>query len=211
MKEIALRFSVITLGIGLSFLNWTLPGFAISERYPTDAEVNQLRQDFTRRRLPEIRKFIKQRVAHYPDRRTPSQIQTLKQFAQAWSTVNASTAPFLGEWTGEENWVMIYPSTVKNRVCVVYMPGDVPEVVNFGVGRVSNNQVRVNLDGDEPVVLILEQGFLGLIQVHKNKAELWDQTNPQPLQELASSPYRRDTSQIIQAFNSAGCTASLPR
>lgn len=73
---------------------------------------------------------------------------------------------------------MIYPSTVKNRVCVVYMPGDVPEVVNFGVGRVSNNQVRVNLDGDEPVVLILEQGFLGLIQVHKNKAELWDQTNP---------------------------------
>lgn len=83
MKEIALRFCLATLGIGLSLLNQTRLGLTLSERYPTDAEVNQLRQDFARRRLPEIRKFIKQRIAHYPDRRTPSQIQALKQFVQA--------------------------------------------------------------------------------------------------------------------------------
>jgi len=211
MKEIALRLCTSILGMSLACLSVAQSGLAISERYPSDTEVNQLRQDFTRKRLPEIRKFIKQRIAHYPDRRTPSEIQALKQFIQAWSKDNAAVAPFLGEWTGQENWVMIYPSITENRVCVVYMAGDVPNVVNFGVGSVSNNQIRVNLDGDEPIILILEQGFLGLVEVYKNKAQLWDQTNPRPLQKLAGSLYNRNTSQIIRSFNAAGCTASLPR
>lgn len=198
------------IGINLAILSASfLPAWASSERYPTNTEVQQMREKF-RQRIPSIDNTIRRRVGFGAKKRTAAQIQTLASYVNAWAQVDPGAAPFLGEWGGQENWFFIFPSNVKGKVCVINMPGDQPEIVSFGVGRVANGQIKVNMDGDSPSVIIKEKNYLGLIEINKNKPVIWEQVLPTPLPTLTNSLYDRNLSAIIPQFNKAGCTSSLP-
>jgi hypothetical protein len=189
----------------------SLPVFAGYDRYPTNTEVQQLRQKFHQKIVPQTRQLIKEGRGFGRDKRTASDLENRASFIKAWSRVDPDIALFLGEWQGQENWLLIFPSNVRGRTCVIYLPGDAPNIVNFGIGSVSNSQLKVNFDGKRPATLIQEQDYLGLIDVYQNKASLWLQVMPKPLTELGSSFYGRDTSRIIPQLQEAGCTASLPK
>jgi len=192
--------SVIICGV-------SLPVFA-GERYPTNAEIRRLRQEFHQKTIPATRKAM--RDGFIRDDRTASDLENRASFIKAWSRANPSIAPFLGEWGAQEEWLLIFPSNVRGRACVISIPGDEPNVVAFGLGSVSNKQFRVNFGDESYNVFIQEQDFLGDIQVHQNKAVVWPHWLPKPLKELSNSFYGRDTSRIIPQFQAAGCTASLP-
>jgi hypothetical protein len=201
--------SLFSLIMSVTICGVSLPVFA-GERYPTNAEIRRLRQEFHQTIIPATRKFIRDGVGYGRDERTASDLENRASFIKAWSQVNPGIAPFLGEWGGQENWLIIFPSNVRGRACVIYIPGDEPNVVEFGLGSVANKQLRVNFDGNSPNVLIEDQDFLGLIDVYQNKAQVWPQVLPKPLKEMSNSFYDRDTSRIIPQFQAAGCTASLP-
>lgn len=203
--------SLFSLIMSLTILgSSSLPVFAGSERYPTNTEVQQLKQQFHQKTVPQTRQFIKEGRGFGRDKRTASDLEKRASFIRAWSLVDPDVAPFLGEWGGQENWLLIFPSNVRGRTCVIYLPGAAPNIVNFGIGSVFNNQLKVNFDGKGPATLIQEQDYLGLIDVYKNKASLWIQVMPKPLTELGNSFYKRDTSRIVPQLQAAGCTASLP-
>ncbi|MEZ2318392.1 MAG: hypothetical protein ACBR15_05190 [Microcoleus sp.] len=204
--------SLVSLTASLTILgSSSLPVLAGYDRYPTNAEVQRLRQEFRQKIVPETQRFIRTGAGFGRDKRTASDLENRASFIRAWSRVEPDIAPFLGEWQGQENGLLIFPSNVRGRVCVIYIPGDLPNVVNFGLGSVSNNQLKVNFDGKRPTTLIQEQDYLGLIDVYKNKAMLWPQVMPKPLTELGNSFYGRDTSRIIPQLQDAGCTASGPK
>lgn len=204
--------SIVSVMASLTILGGSsLPVFAGYDRYPTNAEVQQLRQEFHQKTVPKIRQSIKEGRGFGRDKRTASDLENRASFIRAWSRVDPDIAPFLGEWQGQENWLLIFPSNVRGRTCVIYLPGDAPNIVNFGIGSVSNSQLKVNFDGKRPATLIQEQDYLGLIEVYPNKASLWPQVMPKPLTKLGNSFYGRDTSRIIPQLQAAGCTASLPK
>ncbi|MBD0306592.1 MAG: hypothetical protein ICV80_00135 [Microcoleus sp. T1-bin1] len=189
----------------------SVPVLAGYDRYPTNAEVQQLRQEFHQKTVPKTRQLIKEGREFGQDERTASDLENRAYFIKAWSRVDPDIAPFLGEWGGQDNWLLIFPSNVRGRTCVIYVPGDLRNVVNFGIGSVSDSQLKVNLDGEGPATLIQEQDYLGLIYVYQNKASLWPQVMPKLLTKLGNSFQGRDTSRIIPQLQAAGCTASLPK
>lgn len=185
-----------------------IPVLAQSQPYPTNAEIKRLRGEL-RQEIPKLRTSRKNGPGNWNDSRNATEIKTQENFVRSWSKVAPVVAPFLGEWHGQEDWLMIYPSKVKNQVCIISMPGDQPDVVNFTVSSVSNNQIRFAWFNN-PSVVIKEQEFLGLIYVQDNKASLWLHTYPSPLKNPSSQIYDRNTSKVVPQFKKAGCTASLP-
>lgn len=81
----SLMVSLAVLGVG------SLPVFAQSQRYPTNAEIQRLTPDFHR----QIKFW-----STYD--RNPENLRAAKSFTEAWSYVNPSVAPFLGHWAAED-------------------------------------------------------------------------------------------------------------
>ncbi|MCW5312976.1 hypothetical protein GTQ43_03650 [Nostoc sp. KVJ3] len=200
---------VFILGFSLVILGSNQLSAVADNRQPTNTEINQLRQEL-REEIPKLRTYKKTGPENWSDYRKTSEIQTQEDFVRTWSRIAPTVAPFLGEWQGQEAWLMIYPSRVKNQVCIIFMPGDT-EDVKFAVSSVSNKQIRFQLSG-KPNVIIKEQEFLGLIDVlpEDNRAKLWLHTYPKLLKHPSSQIYKRNTAKILSQFNAAGCTTSKP-
>jgi hypothetical protein len=206
MKRALSRFGVV-LSVVLLGINIYLPAIAQSQRYPTNEEITRLRQEF-QERIPRIKGFIQRGAGFGRDRRTQADLLTRQKFIQAWSSVSPNAAPFLGEWSGQENWLFIFPSNIKDQVCVLNMPGDIPNKIYFGIGAARNKIINIHLHS--PTTLILDGGFLGWIEVYKNQASVYEHVYPKPLKSLSNSLYGRDFSNIIPRLKAAGCTTSFP-
>jgi hypothetical protein len=57
---------------------------------------------------------------HLKELRTPEEVQAHQAFVEAWSGRDPKIAPFLGNWMGWEDSLIIYPSTQKGKVCLVF-------------------------------------------------------------------------------------------
>ena len=65
----------------------SLPVFA-SERYHTNLEVQQLRQEFPQKTVPQRRQLIKEGRGYGRDNRTASDFENRASFIKAWSRVD---------------------------------------------------------------------------------------------------------------------------
>ncbi|NER39503.1 MAG: hypothetical protein F6J93_37125 [Oscillatoria sp. SIO1A7] len=179
-----------------------------SERLPTEAEIEILRQE-VRRKIEE-----RSRSGHPAwDPRTDSQRQDTEDFVRAWSQVDPEIAPFLGMWLHVEEVLTIYPSNVKGRVCLLYTTLD--SRPGFAISSVVNDKV-IN---ENDTVIFEEGGTLQTALIRHGKPAYSYDFRPWrplvPIDELLPAPYygpsaEAEAYQIIREFKAAGCTASTP-
>ncbi|MBD2776322.1 hypothetical protein [Iningainema tapete] len=187
--------TLLGFGVSLAVLGaWLLPVFAQSQRYPTDAEVQQQMRQF-QKLIPII-----------GDGRTPSETASRESFVKAWSQVEPAVAPFMGEWSEKSQVMSIFPSSVKGRVCIITLDLGETNSASFEFGSISKGQIRTS----STLAVIVKRGdyigvaFPGWTFVFGSPRIVRTPTNS----SLLRNP---KTSRIIQQFKAAGCTASLPQ
>ena len=196
---------ILIIWVSLNFR--CLIGFAqtSSERYPTAAEIEKARK--------KLRQQIRsaQNIGYLRDFRSPSAKTRRESFVSAWSRVDRSVAPFLGDWAGYEESLAVYPSNMRGRVCLIYIA---PEIVDFSLGTIDNGVIRTN----KRSVIIKEGNYLGIFTVIDNQADIRGETpyfSPKILRSAreyatSSSSIASEVEQVVRQFNAAGCTTSLP-
>jgi tetratricopeptide (TPR) repeat protein len=183
--------------------------FAQTDKLPTNQEIDEIRKDFNQG-IPRLKNILKKGIGFGPDRRTSTNIQNRNSFVSAWSKVSPNAAPFLGEWNGQENWLLVFPSNIRERVCVLDIAGDVVSPISsFGIGTVRNKQVTINFNNRIDIILIEDQGFLGLIEPSGIK-KAWEHVYPKYIKSIPTSFQSRDLSAVVPKMKAAGCTAGLP-
>lgn len=170
---------------------------AQSQRYPTDAELQRLRQEL-RQKIPQLNT-----TGIYHDRRSPNERRTRNAFVEAWAKVDPAIAPFLGEWSAIEESLYIYPSKTRGTVCILDISLDIGD---FYTGQIRNGKVYTASN----LVFFLDSGFLSNAFVSENKPGTYEYANPRPLpgslQKLQQ--YYPD---MIAAFEKADCFTGLPK
>jgi hypothetical protein len=206
--------SLLSLIVSLALVaTASLSVLANSVRYPTDVELKRLRLDFENKvkSSPKI------------TTRNTAEIDQLRTLRSAWSKVDPDVTPFLGGYSALEEGKFIYPSSTKGRVCIIdtYLSsrwGNTAEShgILLTVGSVSNGTIRTSNNH----VFIQKGDYLGDTYVQKdNEARLYGYRligslkSPSPTHIPGFNiNYFPDwvKQEIIQKFNDAGCTASLP-
>jgi hypothetical protein len=194
---------------------------AQSQRYPTNAEIQKIIREFQQRASspPYSRECC---GGTERDTRTPVQKQPLESFVKAWSQADPSIAPFLGWWANNDGQIGVYPSNVRGRACVIYAsPGP---SYKFSVGAISSG--KISLSGDLAGWVLLNQRnmsgntFLLVAYVGSdNIARAAPGSDIYTYPELPQAPTKlplskanpQEISRMIQEFNAAGCTVSLPQ
>lgn len=115
----------------------------------------------------------------------------------------------MGEWLAIEERVAIYPSTIKNRVCIVSLEN---HTFRYGILKGS----IVYSDGNS--IWFIDSGLLAIANVidsasNQNRFDIYQFGLPKPSQDVDKSlayspPNQRENA--INAFNQSGCTNSLP-
>ncbi len=184
--------------ISLVVLLLPLPGFAQSERHPTEAEIEKLLHEM-RQEIPTLME-----TGIYSDRRSPEERQQRDTFAEAWSEVDETIAPFLGNWTAIEESVAIFPTLNPGEMCIfsTYLHS-----AEFHLGRVIDG----NLSTDGNITFVLDSGFLVSTFVYENQARHYEYANPWPVQDPATSDhYAEYYPEVVEQFQQAGCLVEMP-
>jgi hypothetical protein len=205
------NFATVLLIVILTVIDLGLPAWAQmqSERYPTDAELQKAIEKF-RLDIPTF-----QRSSQFT---TGPRIPALEFFITAWLPVDPAVAPFIGTWAGQEYDWSIYPSNIRGRVCVLFnhpMRGGTGNNAYFSLGSVSNGQLRSkgeSFTGESYRVFIREKNYLGSVSVQSNTTEIQPFVRRIPLIPPTNLPITnlQEKARLIQQFNAAGCTTSLP-
>jgi hypothetical protein len=212
--------SLVSLIVSCAVLaTGSLSVYAQSQRYPTDAEIQQLIREFQQRASspPYARECCGGWEA---DTRTAVQRQQLESFVKARSQINSTVAPFLGGWTNNDGDIGVYPSNVRGRVCVIHA-SHAPSY-KFSVGSIDKQHIR--LTGELAGKILINQKnqsgnvFLLVAYVDRDnvaRAEPGSDIYTSP--ELPKDPTKLDisrvnsqeNSKIVREFKAAGCTASI--
>jgi hypothetical protein len=197
---------LFSLGACAILLGLTDSSALAQQKYPTEAQIQQakvnLRQQIQSSKNSSYSNYLK-------DYRTPEQIQNRKKFVSAWQQIEPGIAPFLGSWGDieyEAGWT-IYPSTVKNQVCVAMSQA---EGAVLYVGKINNGNIHLSSGS----VIFPEGKYLGVtyFQDQQNYTHLLNDPTvpraPSPSDEYIDETF--DPSSLLQAYKQAGCTASLP-
>ncbi|MEE3715766.1 hypothetical protein V2H45_03280 [Tumidithrix elongata RA019] len=203
MKKILI--ALITASVWLDVQ--TLPIWAQVRRLPTDAEIQRLTIDLSKASAP------------FKDRRTSDQKLQLSTFTQAWSQIDPAVANFLGRWEGWEEYIAIYSSNVKNRVCIVFGgsgadgSGDGGSYLDFRQGKISNDRIIT----DDNLVIIRQGNTLGTAQIVQTFETRQPVVSPYFFPRGLTHPTHLGTGQpatelfqLFEKFDRLGCTASLP-
>jgi hypothetical protein len=193
--------------------------YAQSQRYPTNAEVQQIIREFQQRASSPAysRECCGGTEA---DRRTAAQRQPLESFVKARSQVDPTVAPFLGWWTNNDGDIGVYPSNVRGRVCVIRAsPGP-----SYKFSRGSIDQQHIRLTGELAGKVLINQKnpsgnvFLLVAFVDRdNVARAEPGSDIYTYPELPKDPIKlgvsranpQENSKIIREFKAAGCTTSI--
>jgi hypothetical protein len=197
-----------TIAIVLSAIAAAPLALALSGRYPTDAEMQQLIE-----RIRGNFSFLRNDpVGVYWDRRDPEEIQEREEFVAAWAEVEPEIAPFLGRWAAVEEEKSIYPSDTPGQVCVIetqYVD------TTFSTGTIREGRIYTS----DNYILVLEEEFLGSAFIYENEPRMSPYSRPvlpeapQP-RTTPSQPgmeeYDRQYDDAVRQFQEHGCTAELP-
>ncbi len=105
----------------LMLLNGSFLPVLAQNRQPTNADLQRLQKDL-QEHVSSLKKNSS--IAHYiQDSRTEAEKNKRESFVSRWSKIEPKLAPFLGNWSGYEAGISIYPSNTKGRVCVVSTNG----------------------------------------------------------------------------------------
>jgi len=195
MKSDMSLLRIVSIGVSV-VLGLVLPAIAQSERFPTDAEQQQLMQQM-RQKLPEL-----EASGIYTDRRTLAEQWVAAEFSNIWAEGDPAIAPYLGEWVAIEESLYIYPSMTPGEVCILDIYLDQGD---FYTGQVHDG----NIYTDANLVLLLDSGYLGSTFVYDNQPGIYEYANPRPLSTPleALSEWYPDA---IAAFQAANCAVGLP-
>jgi len=184
-----------------------------ARRYPTDAEIKKAMPEFRR----QVQYWEKGRSRF---QRTQAEINELDAFTKAWAGRNPNSLPFLGDWSSSETFTTIYPSTVKDKVCVVTSGGGTSggngisgnTYVDLNIGKVINNQIRTS-----DLAIIFRQGnYLGTLFVYgKDNVGVGAYLPPKRPPKLSEIHLIEDQSKssqekLLREFTQAGCKDSIP-
>ena len=175
---------------------------AQTNQYPTQQDVQRLTRGFAQR--------VERSEPYLSPANDPLSTRRLRSFVNAWSQVDSSVAPFLGYWTGgngTDGFMMIFPSRIKGKVCVI---GIDEGSAGFSLETVQNSQIRFTRI---PHLLVRQGNYLGLIEKVNNQSQIYAYGAAKPLEPPVQSSILLQTpeaSRVIQQFNTSGCTASLP-
>jgi len=200
---------LLIFGLSLTILSTSLlPALAQSERYPTDAEVSELMNRFQRQT---------QATGNKP---TLSETRSREPFVSAWSKVEPSLAPFLGEWymgqdTSYASVLWIYPSRTRGRVCIIhgyYPDGEDSSTLSLATGFVEKDKIHITGEDLGRSLLVKQGNDLALLGIYDRGGDVFKYSFPRPLEPPTTSSLNNapEASKIIQQFNATGCTASLP-
>ena len=207
-------FATLSTGLSASLLILFLALIVeASDRYPTEAEMQQLRSQFSRRiqelRSGEFSTFL-------DDYRTDEERQQYQGFIDTWSKVDPAIVPFLGMWVGYEQILSIYPSSIQGRVCII--ENNEVGFSGFATGQILNNaEIRTS----DRRFIIRTGSYLGVAGIYNSQPfvggeipfktplslsmpNLLTFTNEET--EFAEQAERR-----LQQFQDEGCRVSLPK
>jgi hypothetical protein len=180
----------------LALASLPLLALAQSQRHPTDAELQELRQALQQAMNdPNY-------VRVYPDRRTPGEQESRAALVDAWAEVDPAIAPFLGEWTAIEESLYIYPAATRGEVCVldVYLnEGD------FYSGVIRDGRVYTTTN----LVFFLNDNYLSSAFVYNDQPETYEYANPRPLPDSLAQ-LEQYYPEMMAAFHAAACQVGLP-
>ena len=173
-----------------------------SERFLSDQEIEFLESKFQR--------YSASRGGGpaWKDSRSIVEKNQINEFADIWQKSEDSIAPFLGDWTGFEESLSVYPSTRKGAVCIVHrFYGSNGFEYNFNLGKVVSN--KLVSDGQLGKVIILRKfaadrsgdkvTFLANYRSYRNSGTVSVYAFPSKLKVVNDNRFTR-----------LGCTASLP-
>ena len=194
---------------------YALPAVAqSSERYPTNAEAQQAIQEFRQKIIPAAR-----RTAQFGLGKRDPRLDT---FTNAWSKVDPAAAFFLGRWERGTSNIQIYPSYIKGRVCIILLAlsGGNNWNISFATGTVQGAQILIDSGLQRATRSIyykesfIRQGnYLGTVRIDNGikNVDLYTSYSYSlipPTQISSISQIQK--AQVVQQFEAAGCTTSLP-
>ena len=182
--------------VGLLILTGLPVALAQADRYPTEAELQQLLQEL-RENIPEL-----EATGIYTDRRTPAEREARDAYADAWAEVDTAIAPYLGEWTAIEESLYLYPAANEGEVCILDIHLDLGD---FYMGEVRDGKVYTTINH----VLVLDSDFLGSTTVYEGQPSIYPYANPRLLPE-SFEQLEQYYPEMMTAFYEADCLTGLP-
>lgn len=206
-------FKTLSQVFTASFLVFLLtPIVAASERYPTEAEMRQLRSQLSRR-IQELRSG--EFSVYLDDYRTEDERQQYQVLVNAWSKVDPAVTPFLGMWVGYEQTVSIYPSNLRGKVCII--GNNEIGFSGFATGEIINN-TKIRTSDRE--FIIRSGDYLGIAGIYNSQPFIGDELpyrTPRPLSIPNLLTFTSEEPEItakaeqaLQRFREEGCLAVLP-
>ncbi|WP_017293172.1 hypothetical protein [Geminocystis herdmanii] len=183
---------------------------------------NVKKQNLTKREVAKLHKDFEQQIKsveadqyrknYILDNRSQSEKDQRESFVSAWSKIEPELAHFLGEWSGYEVVLSIYPSTTKNKVCIINTGEGFG---SFSTGTLSNGAIITN-DG---WAIITNQKYIATYGFENNQWIYYSGevplNSPMPLRSVNSvinDVYEvQEKNNIIGGFDANGCTLSTDR
>jgi hypothetical protein len=182
--------------------------------YPTDAEFQRLTEKFDQwvKNLEKDRRL----ASFIKDTRKSSEKQILEAFVRHQSSIDSTSAPFLGIWGRSEEEMAVYPSTKKAQVCLIFLfMAKGGYTYEFELGIISNNKVYLP-DSSNSVFFFKQDRFLGWVSNSRLPHEFqplgeFPYHSPRPLKDVNDflgnwDVGARERSEILQKYAAAGCT-----
>lgn len=187
----------------------------------TTTNNNVKKQNLTKREVAKLQKDFEQQIKsveanqyrqnYLSDNRSQSEKDKRDSFVSAWSKIEPELAHFLGEWYGYEQALSIYPSTIKNQVCIIETGEGFG---NFTTGTLSNGAIITN----NGRTIITNQKYIATYRFENNQ---WIYSNEVPLNSpmglngvnnIIDDVYEvREKNNIVDGFHANGCTLSTDR
>lgn len=167
-------------------------------RYPTEAEIQSLEQQFQL----ELSDLVES--GFYRDLRTAEEIQAREAWAAAWGEQDAAIAPFLGMWVAIEEDLMIFPGPVVGGVCIV--DSHLDESV-FYTGRVLENKLYT----DNGLVLVVPESpedfiYSAIVPEYDDQAYYYAYSHPSmPIDPRGSDYFQEWHPEVVVQFDKTGC------
>jgi hypothetical protein len=172
-----------------------------SERFLSDQEIQSLESKF--------QSYTASRGGGpaWKDSRKSSEVLQITDFVNGWQKIDSSIAPFLGNWEGFEENLLVYPSINRRKVCVIYRFNENGYHFLFNIGKIVGN--KLVSDGQFGKSIIIRNTapdrsgnkatFLASYVSYRNSGTVNVYAFPTKLKAINDNRFTR-----------LGCTASLP-